>query len=214
MTDRRGLAQQERKALADLLAEVGPDAPTLCEGWATIDLAAHLVLRERRLDAAPGIVLRPLAGYTERVQREIARRPYLELVELVRTGPPRWSPTALRAVDDAANTAEFFVHHEDVRRAKQSWEPRPPNKALEDLVWSRLRSLGRLLVRRSPVGVSVAQPEGEAVAELRRGARSVTLTGPPTELLLYLFGRKKVARVTLDGSPDDVAAFEATPLGT
>nr|BFE88977.1 hypothetical protein GCM10020093_115780 [Planobispora longispora] len=52
-------ARAERAALSDLFARLGPDAPTLCEGWTTFDLAAHLVLRERRLDAAPGIALSP-----------------------------------------------------------------------------------------------------------------------------------------------------------
>ena len=42
--------------------ETGPDGPTLCEGWQTRDLAAHLVLRERRPDAAAGVMGGPLAG--------------------------------------------------------------------------------------------------------------------------------------------------------
>ena len=37
----RPLAQRERTALADLLEELGPDAPTLCAGWSAIDLATH-----------------------------------------------------------------------------------------------------------------------------------------------------------------------------
>ena len=45
-------ARDERIALCDLLDETGPEAPTLCEGWRTLDLAAHLVLREHRPDAA------------------------------------------------------------------------------------------------------------------------------------------------------------------
>jgi uncharacterized protein (TIGR03083 family) len=45
------LARAERAALCDLFDEVGPDAPTLCAGWTTRDLAAHLVIRERRADA-------------------------------------------------------------------------------------------------------------------------------------------------------------------
>src|SRR5690606_24047731 len=38
-------ARAERHALADLLMAVGPDAPTLCAGWTTAHLAAHLVVR-------------------------------------------------------------------------------------------------------------------------------------------------------------------------
>ena len=51
------LDARERRELCDLLEEVGPDAPTLCEGWTTFDLAAHLAVRERDLRAAPGILL-------------------------------------------------------------------------------------------------------------------------------------------------------------
>lgn len=48
-------ARRERRALVATFREVGPQAPTLCEGWNTTDLAAHLVVRERRLDATAGI---------------------------------------------------------------------------------------------------------------------------------------------------------------
>src|SRR5690349_13654553 len=95
-----GVAKDERNALCDLFTEVGPDAPTLCEGWLTRDLAAHLVLRERRMDAAPGILIKPLAGYTRRVQDGYAARPWAGLVDLVRSGPPRYSPTVIGAVDE------------------------------------------------------------------------------------------------------------------
>ena len=83
-------ARDERVALCDLLDETGPEAPTLCEGWRTLDLAAHLVLREHRPDAAAGVMGGPLAGHTERVQRTlITRNPYRQLVEEIRGGPPR-----------------------------------------------------------------------------------------------------------------------------
>ena len=47
-------ATMERRRFADELLAVGPDAPTLCTGWAARDLAAHVVLRDRRPDAMPG----------------------------------------------------------------------------------------------------------------------------------------------------------------
>ena len=67
-------AQRERAALVESLREHGPGAPTLCEEWTARDLAAHLVVRERRLDAAPGILVPQLAGYTELEKVEIARK--------------------------------------------------------------------------------------------------------------------------------------------
>ncbi len=104
-------ARTERRALADTLERVGPDARTLCAGWNARDLAAHLVLRENRPDAAPGIVLPPLSRWTARVQTSMARRPFGELVETLRSGPPRWSPTRVPALDRTVNLAECLVHH-------------------------------------------------------------------------------------------------------
>ena len=118
-------SRDERRALCALLDETGPGAPTLCEGWTTLDLAAHLVLRERRPDAGAGMLGGPLAGYTARVQRKIAERtPYDQLVQAVREGPPRLSMFGLPGMDERANLVEYFVHHEDVRRAAPGWEPR------------------------------------------------------------------------------------------
>src|SRR3954465_12882993 len=106
-------ARSERHALCDLLIRTGPDAPTLCQGWTTGDLAAHLLMRERRPDAAPGIVVPLLGGHTARVPRRIARdTSFPRLVELLRQGPPAWSPFALPGVEGSANMVEYFVHHE------------------------------------------------------------------------------------------------------
>ena len=44
------LAELERAALCDTLEAVGPDVPTLCDPWTTAELAAHLVIRDRRPD--------------------------------------------------------------------------------------------------------------------------------------------------------------------
>jgi uncharacterized protein (TIGR03085 family) len=118
-------SHDERLALAALLEETGPGAPTLCTGWRTGDLAAHLVLRERRPDAAAGVLGGPLAGHTARVQRRLGERmTYAQLVQAFRNGPPRLSPLALPGMDEKANTVEYFVHYEDVRRAQPGWEPR------------------------------------------------------------------------------------------
>src|SRR5262245_57745902 len=144
-----GVAKDERRALCDLFDELGPDQPTLCGGWQTRDLAAHLVLRERRPDAAARILFAPLAGYTRRVQDSLAAKPWAELVDLVRSGPPVCWPTAIDAVDEAINTAEFFVHHEDARRGQPGWAPRLPDAKRDKAIWATLRRTGRMLLRRS-----------------------------------------------------------------
>src|SRR5215468_2340200 len=113
MAEHDYLAHADRVRLCDLLDEVGPDAPTLCEGWTTRDLAAHLVARERRPDSVPGLVAEPFAGWSEKVRTGELRRPYTELVDLLRSGPPRWSPLGWPAGDRLGNTHEMFVHLED-----------------------------------------------------------------------------------------------------
>jgi uncharacterized protein (TIGR03085 family) len=201
-------AQSERAALSDLLLEVGPDAPTLCEGWAARDLAAHLVVRERRPDAAAGIVLKPMAGYLRSVQDGKAHGDYEKLVATVRSGPP----FPLTLVDAQFNTAEYFVHHEDVRRALDGWQPRELDPRLESALWTILKRQGRMLLRHSPVGVALRRPDG-ATQVVKGGEPMVTLVGPASELLLYAFGRTTHARVDVEGDPDAVARFSGTSLG-
>src|ERR1700691_4994808 len=116
-------AQRERSALVSTFRQVGPDAPTLCAGWKTRDLAAHLVVRERSLDATPGIFLLFLAAYPQKVQNKGAQSTSWDgLVNLVASGPPIYSPFKL--LDSVATLGEMFIHHEDVRRAVDGWQPR------------------------------------------------------------------------------------------
>ena len=209
-------ARDERLALADLLTKLGPDQPTLCAGWKTQDLAAHLVLRERRPDAGLGVLGGPVAGHTRRVQaRYISRNSFAGLVELIRTGPPRLSLFAIPGADERGNAVEFFVHHEDIRRAQPGWEPRELSPALSDMLWQRLRG-ARLMLRRAPVGVEFAREadawqEGDAPLRITAKARApmVTVAGTPAELTMWAFGRVSAARVRLAGSDPDVAALAA-----
>ena len=83
------LAQNERAALCDTFSVVGPHAPTLCDPWTTAELAAHLVIRDRRPDLAPGIVIPGLAARTERALEEYAALPWPDLVSSSGPGPRR-----------------------------------------------------------------------------------------------------------------------------
>jgi len=204
------LARRDRLALCDLFDEVGPDAPTLNQGWTTADLAAHLVARDRRPDSVPGLVVPALAGWSEHVRKGVLRRPYGQVVETLRAGPPRWSPLRLRGADRAGNTHEFFVHYEDVRRSRDGWEPRNLDPEAEADLWRVVRWFARRAFRPSPVGVVLRS--GEQEVEARRGTPAVTVTGPPGELLLYAFGRQGHARVDLDGQAAAVEALAATTL--
>ena len=195
------IAQFERSALATLLDELGPDAPTLCEGWSTRDLAAHLVTRERRSDAALGIAVKPLAGHTASVQRSYASRPYEELVAKVRGGAPFWSVFSLPGADRLMNTTEYFVHHEDVRRAQPDWTPRELPAKVQDGLWEAVKGRAKLSFRCTTFGVTLTRPGGETVSAAS-GEPMAVLTGEPAELLLYLFGRRDHAEVSLSGPPE------------
>ena len=208
-------ARHERHELADLLAAVGPDAATLDEGWVTRDLAAHLVIRERRPDAALGIVVRPLAGHSDKVRRQVASRAWGDLVDLVRTGPPKWSPAAIAPIDRLTNTVEFFVHHEDVRRASDDWAPRPLDGDLEHELWRRLKPMSRVLARRAPVGLVLRRTNGDEATAKKAGddGVSVTVTGPASELLLFAYGRQAHAKVEITAPNADAARLLAATLG-
>ena len=204
------VAAAERNALADLFLERGPDAPTLCGDWTTNDLLAHLVIRERRPDAAPGILIPPLAFWTERVQARAAQRDYGSNVALIRSGPPTWSPLALPPLG-GVDVQEYFIHHEDVRRAVPDWSPRPVDEARDQLLWTQLALLGKLAYRSSPVGVTLRRPDG-AEHTAKSGTRTVTIVGEPSELVLFSSGREQCV-VSFEGEPADVAAVKGTDRG-
>lgn len=190
--------------------------PTLCEGWDARDLAAHLVVRERRPDGAIGIVAKPFAGYADKVRRAEAERSWDEIVERVRSGPPLLSPTRIDAVDRAVNTVEYFVHHEDVLRAQAGWTPRElPPDLVADLT-SALSRMARMLARKAPVGVVLNvtdAPDGPRTIVAHRGEISVTIAGPVAELTLYIYGRKDVAAVEFDGPAEAVEQVRTTSFG-
>jgi uncharacterized protein (TIGR03085 family) len=162
----------------------------------------------------------PLAKHTTRAQRKLSgRTPYPMLVETIRSGPPRFSVFGIPGVDAKANFAEYFVHHEDVRRAQQDWQPRELGDDLTDAVWSQL-SHARLMLRKVPVGIEFArddigeQPGGQRPLRMTVRPRTpvVTIIGAPAELLMWSFGRT-AAQVRLEGAQADVSALEQAHWG-
>ena len=207
------VVQAERNALCDSLLALGPDAPTLCDPWRTRDLAAHLVLREHRPDLASGIWFAPLEGHMERGQAALAAGDYTALVEKVRSGPPRWSPTHFAKVDALFNTTELVIHHEDALRGDGAVGPRrevPERTSRATL--SALRKSASLMFRRAGVGVRLEAPGADPITA-GKGASVVTVTGAPVELLLVASGRMRVADVVLDGAPEDVETLKNARLG-
>jgi uncharacterized protein (TIGR03085 family) len=198
----------ERDQLCCLLDDLGPDAPTILGAWTTHDLVAHLVLRERDLLAAPGLVIPGAwARFAEQRRLNLKGSRFADLVASLRLGPPR-GIFRLGLVRRVANLNEFFVHHEDVRRAN-GFGPRT-NPVDEDVALFRNVGHARrmLMLRARGVGLDIEWAGTDKVLGSRRGVPTVRLRGLPGELLLYLFGRRDTARVEVDGSPEAVAAFE------
>ena len=206
------LAARERAALCDLFVRVGPDAPTLCEGWTTADLAAHLWVRENQPWTTAGALVPGLGGIAEsRMSAVLHRLGFGGVVAQLRGGPRGVSPMRLPGVDVLVNTGEFFIHHEDVRRAGEHPDvQRPMPREDQDRLWREASRIARLSLRRSPVGVVLERPGGESM-RVHPGTRTVTLVGEPSELLLALSGRRDVADVTVLGEDDAIEDFLGAP---
>ncbi|EHI10851.1 TIGR03085 family metal-binding protein [Mycolicibacterium thermoresistibile] len=204
------VAQKERAALVETLRAVGPDAPTLCGDWTTRDLAAHLVIRERRPDAAAGILAAPLSGYTAKVQNQVAQNTgWDELLDKIASGPPLLS--AFKVLDRWVNVAEMFIHHEDVRRAGPDWDIRE----LDDDVTAALRRpvalMARMTLARAPARVTLRTSDNQTLATVGKGPE-VTVTGDPGELLMFVSGRD-AARVAFSGDDQSFAAVRRARRG-
>ncbi|WP_133800288.1 TIGR03085 family metal-binding protein [Kribbella caucasensis] len=212
MTD---YSRVERLALCDLLDQLGPDRPTLCEGWTTYDLAVHLHVREADPMAGPGIMIPALSDTTERRMAQAkARYSFTEIVDKVRTGPPTFSIYSFPGLGHNLNTTEYFVHHEDVRRAQPDWQPRQLPAEQQDGLWKAVRLAAKGMTRKAPSGLVLRLPDGrESVAKKPTGQGSVTITGEPAELVLFCFGRQSVAQVDLDGDADLVERLRTTSFG-
>jgi uncharacterized protein (TIGR03085 family) len=209
------LDARERAQICARFDELGPEAPTLCDGWTTFDLAAHLAVRERNPLSGPGIVagdkVAALGRMTERAMEREKRRGWTSVVERVRTGPP-FGPFAVPGLRDQINFVEYLVHHEDVRRAN-GMGPRHDVDDLQEAVWKQLKRLSRFLPGfPRGIGLELARPDG-SVHAARKGARTGRLTGEPIELVLFLYGRGDHADVKLTGDPDAVDAVRSARLG-
>jgi len=200
------LAQRERTTICDLFVELGADAPTLCEGWCAADLAAHLVVRERRPDSGPGLVWPRMADYTDKVRRAVRdRTSWEELVATVRRGPP----LLLRPLDGPMNTVEFFIHVEDLRRGQDGWQPREISPELADALWARVGPGG--MAKKVPATIVITSP-GRDDKQSGTGPL-LTLSGNPGELTMFGAGRQGAARVEIDGDPALAAELRAASLG-
>lgn len=205
------LSRRERRALCDLALVLGEDAPTLSGEWTAKDLVVHLLVRERSPIGASGILVPPLAKLTDLEMARIGRQDFAVLVERLRGHG--LTPYALPPVDRVANTLEYFVHHEDLRRAQPDWEPRDLDDRDQSALWTAIRWFGRALVRPAGVPVRIRRTDNDATATLRRGAEPAVLSGLPSEIVMFLFGRDQHRGLSFAGPDARIDALRSAGLG-
>lgn len=213
------LAASERRELCELLAAAGPDAPTLCEGWDAHDLACHLLIRESCSLAALGILVPGLAARTRQAMARLrSRHDFDELVALIRRGPRRRSPWRTTRLATWADSLEFFVHHEDLRRAGRGRvRPRVLSRDQDDWLWSTAIWLASRRLRRPGCGVLLQRVvdgrPGREFAAVVTGRQPVTVRGEAQELVLWLTGRGRVAELEFVGEEARVRPLKQARLG-
>ena len=130
------------------------------------------------------------------------------------SGPAR--PSGSSALDGSAplaNLNEFFVHHEDVRRANGRG-PRSLTPAMDAALWRNVRRGSHYLSRRlEACGLEIEWAGTDERVTVRPGEPTAGLSGAPGELLLYVFGRQDAAQVEVRGPPEAVAAVRRTHFG-
>ncbi|MDP5225908.1 MULTISPECIES: TIGR03085 family metal-binding protein [Arthrobacter] len=205
-----------RDFLAETLLAAGPDAPTLCEGWDTRHLLAHLHLRETSPRRALGLAVKAFAPATGRAVSELAATldgdAYRSLVEEFRAGPGRLSPWRVPQLAELGNLAEFFVHAEDIRRAGDRWAPRTLDADYAEALWTDLIRRAALLYRGVDLGIVLVRPNGPRHVA-RRAPDSVAILGDPGELMMHAYGRASHALVSFEGRPDAIALLRSAALG-
>ncbi|WP_258805692.1 TIGR03085 family metal-binding protein [Pseudarthrobacter sp. NS4] len=209
--------EPSREVLAETLLAAGPDAPTLCRGWRTRDLAAHLYLRERKAAVGLGLIIKRLAKASDQATARLAAKlttaeDYAGLVNTFRAGHPRLSPMNIKALDESSNLIEYFVHTEDVRRAVDRWAPRALDEAYSDALWDELVKRAAILYRGVDLGIVLVCPSGPRHVA-KRAPVSVAIVGEPGELLMHAHGRTRHALVTFEGQPDAVALLQSAEVG-
>lgn len=203
-------AKRERSAICQTLRKLGPDQPTLCQGWSTKDLLVHLIVRENRPDAAVGLFIPFLSTYTDSVSKKYSEKSFEDLIMIFENGPKSPSPFSLPKVDELANTFEFLVHHEDILRAQDNYQPRKLSEEDAKFVWSRFTKSAVFFMRKIKVGVVAKTDQG--IYTLKRGNDVVTISGNLIDLVMFAFGRKNTTEINFEGNPTAVEKLKNSDL--
>ena len=203
-------ARRERSAICQTLRQLGPDQPTLCQGWSTKDLLVHLIVRENRPDAAVGLFIPFLSSYTDSISKKYTEKSFEDLISIFENGPKSPSPFALPKVDELANTFEFLVHHEDILRAQNEYQPRKFTEEDAKFIWSRFTKSAVFFMRKVKVGVVAKTDQGTYT--LKRGNDVVTISGNIIDLVMFAFGRQNKTEIVFEGNPLAVEKLKNSDL--
>ncbi|MBE1514123.1 TIGR03085 family metal-binding protein [Nesterenkonia halotolerans] len=193
-------ASEQRQALVTALRGVTADAPTLCEGWAAEDLALHIVIRDSRPDLMVGPQLPLVGDWASNALKNLRNTGYAELVKRAEAGPPPYFPQSFPPLNDMMNTAEFYIHTEDVLRAQPEFDPNSPRVISEKLrkrLWGQGGMMFPMAARGAKQRITFISPGYGTRTAGPASAPQLQIKGAPEELLLWAFGRKEKAQVEI-----------------
>lgn len=191
------IRDRQLQRCCDALAAVDPGAATLCAGWSAHDLALHLWSIKRDPLAWPGMAL-PVFGPLTRQRADLIRRrwSYENLIVQLRSEPGAIACMPLDRWEDHRHAlGEYYVHTQDVARPHGVLQPAPDDE-LQEALWLRSCTAARILRRRLPAGLVLEHPDGRRSAA-GPGGREVVVSGAPSELICWVYGRRSVATVTV-----------------
>lgn len=178
-----------RNDLVTVLERVGPGLPTLCEGWNTEHMLAHLILRETRPDVAAGVILPPLSRRTEAKTEELAEelsngQAFSRGVTDFESARPLTRRNA--SVDENVNYLEYIVHREDILRGSaQAVEMNSGRAADEEeqaKIWAALVKRAPMMSKDYPDGLTLVGTDAQGAPRygtsvVRKSAESSRVSG-------------------------------------
>ena len=191
------LRDLQLRRCCDAFDHVSADAPTLCAGWAAHDLAIHLWTLKHDPLGWPGIAIPALAAMTMRRADRIKRRwSYAELVARLRAESGAIACMPFDRFEGHRHAlGEYFVHSQDVARAN-GLDQEKPGSSLEDALWLRVQIAARQLHRRRTPGLRLDSTDGRS-ARVTGGPTRTVVSGLPSELMCWVYGRGALAAVTV-----------------
>lgn len=198
------LRDRQKDRFCDALDAVDPGAPTLCAEWDAHDLAVHLWVLKHEPTVWPGefTPIPRLKAYSrERTRRIREQWSYSELVERLRADKGSIACMPGDSLEGHRHAlGEYFVHTIDITRANGLPEA-PPDTEFEDALWRRVKVAAPALHLIATPSLILRRPDGDqARVSLPLPGRRTVVTGKPSELMCWVYGRTTVADVTVERS--------------